>query len=201
MKTSATREQIIEAADQLFYQQGFAHTSFSDIAGVVGISRGNFYYHFKSKDEILDAVINERLQNTQDMLDMWEEAASTPAARIRSYIHILLTNRDKIMRYGCPVGTLCGELAKLDHCERTESIRLFDLFRTWLRHQFTQLGHKEDADRLAMHVLAWSQGVATLANAYEDKDFIDQEIQMICTWLEAYTPPAKRPQHSSDALH
>ncbi|HSX63230.1 MAG TPA: helix-turn-helix domain-containing protein, partial [Pseudoxanthomonas sp.] len=55
MSSKATRDHIVEAADQLFYQQGYERTSFSDIAEAVQISRGNFYYHFKSKDEILDA--------------------------------------------------------------------------------------------------------------------------------------------------
>ncbi len=59
-----TRDRIVQAADQLFYRQGFEHTSFSDIADDVQISRGNFYYHFKTKDEILDAVINVRLVDT-----------------------------------------------------------------------------------------------------------------------------------------
>ena len=48
MGNKSTRDQIVEAADLLFYHQGFEHTSFSDIAGTVKISRGNFYYHFKS---------------------------------------------------------------------------------------------------------------------------------------------------------
>ena len=64
MNDTTTRANIIDAADQLFYRQGYEHTSFADIADVVQISRGNFYYHFKSKDEILDAVINLRLVNT-----------------------------------------------------------------------------------------------------------------------------------------
>ena len=54
MSHRSTRETIVEAADDLFYRQGFEHTSFSDIAERVQISRGNFYYHFKSKDEILE---------------------------------------------------------------------------------------------------------------------------------------------------
>ena len=55
-----TRDQIVEAADQLFYQNGYERTSFSDIAEAVHISRVNFYYHFRTKDEILDAVIGLR---------------------------------------------------------------------------------------------------------------------------------------------
>ena len=72
MNDMTTRDHIVDAADQLFYRQGYEHTSFSDIADAVQISRGNFYYHFKSKDEILDAVIDERLANTQTMLEQWE---------------------------------------------------------------------------------------------------------------------------------
>ena len=42
-KGEALRQRIIVAADELFYQQGYENTSFSDIADMIGISRGNFY--------------------------------------------------------------------------------------------------------------------------------------------------------------
>jgi TetR/AcrR family transcriptional repressor of nem operon len=190
MRDQTTRDHIIEAADQLFYRQGYEHTSFSDIADVVRISRGNFYYHFKTKDEILDAVINARLANTRKMLDQWEIEGNTPADRIRSFIYILIANRGDIKRYGCPVGTLCSELAKLNHGAQVEANKLFTLFRTWLRRQFTLLGRKVDADALAMHLLARSQGVATLASAFRDEKFIKQEVEQMCAWLEACTKSA-----------
>ncbi len=183
MTDKTTREHIVEAADQLIYRQGYEHTSFSDIAGVVQISRGNFYFHFKSKDEILDAVINARLAGTRTMLERWDIEGKTPADRIRSFIHILIANRADIKRYGCPVGTLCSELAKLDHASQAEANKLFTLFRTWLRRQFTLLGREADADALAMHLLARSQGVATLANTFHDEKFIRQEVQQMCDWL------------------
>lgn len=186
MSNKTTREHIVAAADQLFYRQGFEHTSFSDIADAVQISRGNFYYHFKSKDEILDAVINARLANTRKMLEQWEIEGEQPVDRIRSFIHILLGNRAKIKRYGCPVGTLCTELAKLSHASQGEANKLFTLFRTWLRRQFMLLGHeKANADALAMHLLARSQGVAILANAFRDEKFIKQEVRQMDDWLDS----------------
>jgi TetR/AcrR family transcriptional regulator, transcriptional repressor for nem operon len=184
MSNLTTREQIVEAADQLFYQQGFEHTSFADIADAVQISRGNFYHHFKSKDEILDAVITVRLANTRKMLDRWEIEGKTPADRIRSFINILIANRAKIKRYGCPVGTLCTELAKLGHGARREANELFSLFRMWLRRQFELLGRKSDADELAMHVLARTQGAATLAAAFRDEKFLRKEAQLMHEWLD-----------------
>ena len=193
MNEKSTRDQIVEAADRLFYQNGFENTSFADIADAVRISRGNFYYHFKSKDEILDAVIGVRLTNTQAMLTKWE--SEEPKDRIRSFIHMLIANRADIKRYGCPVGTLCTELAKLNHSSQAEANRLFTLFRTWLRRQFVLLGREADADTLAMHLLARSQGVATLANAFHDEKFIRQEVQQMHEWLASCVddpaPPAR----------
>ncbi len=180
-----TRDQIVAAADRLFYRQGYEHTSFSDIADTVHISRGNFYYHFKTKDEILDAVIEARLADTQKKLARWEIEGRTPAERIRSFIRNLIANRADIKRFGCPVGTLATELAKLNHASQDEANKLFTLSRTWLRRQFTLLGRKADADALAMHVLARSQGIATLAAAFHDEKFIRREVRQVEAWLEA----------------
>lgn len=197
MGDRTTRDDIVEAADDLFYRQGFDHTSFSDIAGVVQISRGNFYYHFKTKDEILDAVIDARLAETKAMLAQWERDEETPAGRIRRFIHILIANRADIKRYGCPVGTLAAELAKLNHAARGDANKLFTLFRAWLRRQFRLLGRESDADALALHLLARSQGVATLANAYGDEKFIKREVAAMCDWLSLYTPADARAALSS----
>lgn len=87
-----TRRRIVDAADELFYERSFEATSFADIAAEVGLSRGNFYYHFKTKDEILDAVIALRLARTRATLDAWDEASALPAQRIRSFVQILVMN-------------------------------------------------------------------------------------------------------------
>lgn len=186
-----TRTQIVEAADALFYQRGFDHTSLADIAAAVGIARGNLTYHFKAKDAILAAVIDRRLANTQAMLDAWEAAGDGPAARITSFIHILIANQAKIMAHGCPVGTLSNELAKLDHAALSDAARIFTLFRSWLARQFTLLGHDHArADELALHLLGRSQGVATLATAFKDEDFIRREVAAMRDWLSMSKPPA-----------
>jgi len=183
MAERTTRDHIVAAADRLFYQQGFEHTSFSHIADAVQISRGNFYYHFRSKDKILDAVITERLVQTQSVLDQWEAENDEPADCIRCFIHILTGNRELIKLYGCPVGTLSTELAKLNHASQADANKLFTLYRTWLCRQFSLLVRKADADQLAMHLLARSQGVATLASAFQDENFIRREVQEMCNWL------------------
>jgi len=185
MRGNVTRDHIVSAADRLFYEHGYAHTSFTDIAGAVGISRGNFYHHFKTKDDILEAVIAHRLTQTRAMLQAWDAAGGDAAERIRSFSHMLIANREPIMRHGCPVGALCGELAKLGHSALPEATGLFSLFREWLAGKFTLLGFTQTADDMALHLLARSQGIAALANTFHDEAFIRREVGLMDSWLDA----------------
>lgn len=182
---NTTRESIVETADRLFYENGYEATSFADIADAVNISRGNFYYHFRTKDEILAAVIAVRLALTGRMIENWEREASDPVGRIRRFIHMMIDNRADIKRYGCPVGTLTTEMAKLDHAARDDANRLLTLFGAWLATQFKALGCGAQSDSLAMHLLARSQGVASIASAFRDERFIRSEVALMEEWLDA----------------
>jgi AcrR family transcriptional regulator len=185
MANSKTRELIVERADALFYERGFEPTSFADIAEAVGISRGNFYHHFKTKDDILDAVLTLRMARTRAMLDDWQSGTDDPRDHILSFVRMLIANQTKIMAYGCPVGTLCLELAKLEHGARGRATRILGLFRDWLTEQFQLLGANDRSEELALHVLSWSQGVAVMATAFQDEIFICNEVAGIERWLSA----------------
>ncbi len=52
------KRQILDAAEQLFVSQGFEATSVNDILDAVGIAKGTFYYHFVSKEAVMDAIID-----------------------------------------------------------------------------------------------------------------------------------------------
>lgn len=98
---------------------------------------------------------------------------------------MLIANRINIVEHGCLVGTLCNELAKLEHSAKTDAARLFTLFRSWLGRQFAALGLEADADRLAVHVLMRCQGGATLATAFRDERFIRREVFDMEAWLKS----------------
>lgn len=191
MAAGDTRKQIVDAADDLFYGQGFAQTSFADIAAAVNISRGNFYYHFKTKDEILEAVIDKRLADRETLLSRWGETAERPEDRIACFIRIVIANQTKIMAYGCPVGTLTTELGKLDHPAKDKANRIMALFRDWLVRQFEALGSGVLAMDHALHVLGWSQGVATLAQAFRDEAYVRREVDSILAWLDGIRSAAE----------
>lgn len=52
------KNEILDAVERLFAAKGFDGTSTSEILEAVGIARGTLYYHFKSKEEILDAMVS-----------------------------------------------------------------------------------------------------------------------------------------------
>src|SRR5437879_2045322 len=65
-----TRQQILDASLRLFSERGFARTTVRDIARQAGITDAAIYYHFQSKRELLEALVEERgfvsgLQNLQ----------------------------------------------------------------------------------------------------------------------------------------
>ena len=56
------KKEILDIAEELFTTKGYDNTSTTDILERVGIARGTMYYHFKSKEEILDALIDRVIQ-------------------------------------------------------------------------------------------------------------------------------------------
>lgn len=56
-EANVRKNEILDAAERLFETKGFDGTSTNDILKEIGIARGTLYYHFKSKEDILDAMI------------------------------------------------------------------------------------------------------------------------------------------------
>jgi TetR/AcrR family transcriptional repressor of nem operon len=63
-KAEATRLNILQKAFELIYQKGYQTTSIDDILATTQVTKGAFYYHFKNKDEMGLAIINEILKPT-----------------------------------------------------------------------------------------------------------------------------------------
>lgn len=182
-KTEQQRQQIIEATDELLYQKGFNLMSFSDIAQASGVPRGNIYYYFKTKNDVLQAIIDYRVAQTEQMLAKWDNSMDKPLDRLKRYAEIVLRESGRVTRYGCPMGSLNTELAKVQPELKKISKAQFDVFRKWLKKQFKRLQPNADAEALAMHLLVHTQGIATMANIYGDKKLISRELALINDWL------------------
>ena len=58
------KNEILDVAEQLFAEKGFDHASTNDIINKIGIARGTLYHHFRSKEEILDALVERMTQES-----------------------------------------------------------------------------------------------------------------------------------------
>lgn len=183
-KGETNRQHIVDVADNLFYQKGYNRTSFTDIAETSEIPRGNFYYYFKTKDEILTAVIKHRTTMMQSMLKTWEQEYKTPLERLKRFAHILRIEEKDACQYGCPLGSLTIELGKAQQELQAQAKGMFDVFKTWLIKQFSELGYPEKADYLAMQLMSRVQGIVVMAHAYHDEGFIKPSTDDIDKWID-----------------
>ncbi len=185
-KGEGNRQRIIDAADNLFYRRGYNQTSFQDISDATGIPRGNFYYYFKTKDEILDAVVNSRISELSAMLKQCESETNDARERLLLFSNMLEYKADDVLQSGCPIGSLSTELAKDDADLQEISRQAFVLLRDWTKLQFETLG-LANSDDLAMDLLAKMQGVTVMACAFKDAEFIKRSHQEIKDWINART--------------
>jgi AcrR family transcriptional regulator len=185
-KGDGNRQRIIDAADSLFYRRGYNQTSFQDISDATGIPRGNFYYYFKTKDEILAAVVNTRVADLTSMLNRCENQTQDARERLLLFSNMLEHNRDAVIESGCPIGTLNSELAKGDPALHEKSRQVFVLLRDWIKRQFVALG-LSNADDLAVDLLAKMQGITIMACVFKDVDYVKRSHQQIKDWINVKT--------------
>jgi len=183
-KSERTRQAIVDSANQLFYRKGYNRTSFTDVVTMAQVPRGNIYYYFKTKDEMLKAVIEHRLDTISSMLKDWEKSIEKPQDRLERFVRIMYDSTPALLRSGCPMGSLIVELAKDQSELKEQAKRLFDLFQRWLANQFVDLGYPEEAKELSLQLLARGQGIIVIAQVYQDPGFLERGTREINRWLD-----------------
>src|SRR5689334_7315349 len=162
------RDRLIASASDLLHRQGVLGTSLAQVAEAAAVPPGNVYYYFKTKDDLVRAVIGLRVGQVQAMLDGLRQRRS-PTARLKALAHQWVEMRDLVARYGCPFGTLTTELDRHDNGLDQEAAAPITLILDWAEEQFHQLGRR-DARDLAIAFFSGVQGGALLANAMRDPD-------------------------------
>jgi AcrR family transcriptional regulator len=148
------------------------------------VPRGNIYYYFKTKDEILEAAIGYRMERINQMLEHWSGSYRTPIDRLHRFIDILSDSSDAIMRYGCPMGTLNTELGKGQGELQEQAENLFKVFESWLSDQFAELGYAGRAHEFALRLMAHGQGISVMAHAHNDPGFLRREKENLWQWVD-----------------
>jgi AcrR family transcriptional regulator len=175
--------QIVASASRLFQQRGFANTSLQDVAEACGIPKGNFYYHFRSKDDIVRAVVGRRLETMDAELQAIERAVADPRKRLARFARSLLTDPHAPFLLGCPHGSLGLELAKVRPDLLAAGRGTLDRLRGWFADQFRLAGVR-NGDRLAMHLLARVQGLLLIGATFRDASFNRRELKQLEQWVD-----------------
>jgi TetR/AcrR family transcriptional regulator, transcriptional repressor for nem operon len=177
------RERLIEAAADTIYAAGIEKTTLADIAASAGIPLGNVYYYFKTKDALVQAVVEAHLAEASAMLAAIDDAHETPRERLKALFGALAQQSDLIARYGCPHGSLCQELGK----RADGGPGAAELMREpveWAARQFAAMG-RPDARDLAVQVIARYQGTALLTSAFRDPGLMEAEARRVAQWIDA----------------
>jgi AcrR family transcriptional regulator len=102
-RTGDTRERIKDVALELFTEQGYEQTSLREIAERLGVTKAALYYHFKSKEEIVQAFIEDRVASNAALIDWVKTQPPGPDTRVaflnRYSAEIDIGKQHSIMRF------------------------------------------------------------------------------------------------------
>jgi AcrR family transcriptional regulator len=184
-KAAGKRERLVAAAAQVLHQQGVEATTLADIAGAAGIPLGNVYYYFKTKNDIITAVIEAHAGTLRSVLTGLEAGQADPAARLKALFAELSGETEMVARYGCPHGTLCQELAKRPgDAGAPDASPLVRIPIDWAQRQFAAMG-RADARDLAVQAVAAYQGAALLTSALGDPAVLERESRRMAAWIDS----------------
>lgn len=123
---ASRRSDLLRAAARLFVEKGFDATTTRDIAEAVGMRSGSPFYHFRSKQELLKAVIIGGLEAGQARLQAETAAITDPEQRLRAMVRAHLGN---LLEGECPAPMLLGETRALEAADRAEITAAFDRYQ------------------------------------------------------------------------
>ncbi len=113
-KAAATRLNILQKAFELVYVKGYQTTSIDEILSTTQVTKGAFYYHFKNKDEMGIAIINELLKPTFEInfLEPLRNLTGDPLVMLYDMMYgILMENEVMTVEHGCPASNFTQEMA------------------------------------------------------------------------------------------
>src|SRR3984893_8648775 len=175
MTTMLKRDRLIEAAKTRFYQQGVARTTLADIAQQAQVPLGNIYYHFRTKEALVEAVIQAHLQDLQALLARLD-LHPDPRQRLSGLLAAERESEHALARYGCPYGSLSQELNKEDGQPATMAAILLQASLDWAAKQFRLLGKDEQEARdFALDLISSLQGTLLLSNSFRSPGLLERK--------------------------
>ncbi|SFR42981.1 transcriptional regulator, TetR family [Marinobacter gudaonensis] len=128
---NGARGRLLTEAARLFREKGYERTTVRDLAAAVGIQSGSLFHHFRSKEEILKAVMVETIRLNTALMQAAVEAADTPRQKLRALIRAELESING--QTGEAMAVLVFEWRSLSEDSRAEVLELRDIYEAlWL---------------------------------------------------------------------
>ena len=195
---STTRDRIILAAVELFYTQGYEATGMAQILKKSKANSGSFYFFFKSKEHLLDAVLDWYLANLEPIIVRPAYAAS--ADPIERIFALLDGYRQKILitdfTFTCPIGRLALEI---DPARRKIHEKIAANFDGWtaavrqcLRDAAGRFPDSTDFDQLAQFVLTVMEGGVMQARTHRSLAAFDASVASLQDYFDRLHAAAQK---------
>lgn len=110
-QAEANRERIVDVAGELFREKGFDGIGLNELMQAAGLTRGGFYGHFESKDELASLACKHALAANNHY---WEELSDKPPAEaLRALVGFYLSDLHcQNTAHGCAMAALAGDVAR-----------------------------------------------------------------------------------------
>jgi TetR/AcrR family transcriptional regulator, transcriptional repressor for nem operon len=194
-KGAATRDQILNVAARLIHVQGYQSTSLDDVLRESGIGKGNFYYYFKSKEDLGYAIIDRITQAfvERSLGPAFADAEADPVAQIHAFLdRVLDAQRLRKCIGGCVMGNLASELSDVHEGFRQRLAGIFDLWRGQLAEVVSRgqargrLRADMDASRVAQFLVAGLEGSILLSKVTRDITVMERCVEELKQHLTLY---------------
>jgi TetR/AcrR family transcriptional regulator, transcriptional repressor for nem operon len=199
-----TRQRIIKAATDLFHRQGYRATSPDAIIDASGTGKGQFYHHFRNKDDLVHAVLQTHLQAIEAGAAPIKYDIDSWADLERWFLdHIALQKRYRMTR-GCPLGTIGNEVTEADELFRLDLSQIFEVVKSRLVAFFTRekaLGRLVAAaneETMADFCIALVQGTMFHAKIKRSSQIGEALLQEAMAHFRQYMIP---PPGTADRVH
>jgi AcrR family transcriptional regulator len=181
-RSKSTREQLLQAALQVFHHQGIANTTLEAVAKESGVPKGNIFYHFKTKDDLVAAVIAARVAELE-LQFATAEAEADPRQRLLALVRTGSHFKESLTVHGCPYASLAQDLEK-EQSSSNDGRPLLQMYIDFAERQFRLLGEGAQARALAEHFIASLQGSYLLAYGTGSQALLMRQLAYLERWLQ-----------------
>jgi TetR/AcrR family transcriptional repressor of nem operon len=171
-----TRARVLKEAAKAIRAEGPHRVAVAGVMAKAGLTHGGFYAHFKSKDDLVAAAIDEMFNDASARFFNATDGFSPQDGMVR-YINFYLSKDHRDARgTGCPVAALSNDLPRMEGLTRARYGQGVAGLTAKLEGQLVALG-REDAAAVAPSIVAELVGALSLARAVGDADQSDQILQ------------------------